>query len=480
MPWLFLGLLVWPITSGGASLYALRQHLSYAASFGDLERDAAEIRRLAAGRQVALGYYPGQPMIYFLADMPPIAGYLYLWPWVAEVGIDDVIAATRVEPAIVFLDCGAVRAGNPVQRYLAPLEVHLQAGFANPAPCVYVSPSLASAPRGARLFPGERRRDMALLIKENDVREVLTMDMALEAVELAFKGLADGSAINLPRRRIATEKGVLHLMASTVRSVGALGLKAYPTFGGPTNFLVPLWDSETGKLLALIEADWLGRLRTGAASGIGTKYMAREDSRTLGLFGTGSQARTQLLAVCAVRPIERVYVYSRSPEKRAAFVAEMQPQVRAELLPVDQPQQAVEGLDIVTTMTTASQPVFNGDWLAPGAHINAAGANHIRRREIDARTVRRAGRVAADSVEQARLECGDLAGAVEEGAIGWEDVIEFAGIVAGTIPGRASQDEITLFESQGISVWDVAAAAKVYGLARERGLGVEVPLFEAT
>ena len=163
---------------------------------------------------------------------------------------------------------------------------------------------------------------MVLILNEHDVRQTLTMDMALAAVETAFKGLADGSAINLPRRRIAYEKGVLHLMASVVRSEGALGIKAYPTFGGPTNFLIPLYDSESGKLLALIEADWLGRLRTGAASGIGTKYMARENARTLGLFGTGGQAKTQLLAVCAVRPIERVHVYSRDPDKRAAFVAE--------------------------------------------------------------------------------------------------------------------------------------------------------------
>lgn len=319
---------------------------------------------------------------------------------------------------------------------------------------------------------------MVLLIKESDVRQLLTMEMALEAVDTAFKGMADGSAINLPRQRVSYEKGTLHYMASAVRSERALGAKLYPTFGGPTQFLIPLWDSETGRMLALIEGDWLGRLRTGAASGIGAKYMARQDSRTMGLFGTGNQARTQLLAVCAVRPIERVNVYSRSAEKRAAFVAEMQPRAQAELVAVDDARQAVEGMDIVTTMTSTSQPVFDGAWLSAGTHINAAGANHIRRREIDGETVRRAARIAADSVAQAKLESGDLAKAVEEGILRWEEVIEFSDIAGGKVPGRVAEDEITLFESLGISTWDVATAAKVYALAKERGVGVEIPLFD--
>ena len=319
---------------------------------------------------------------------------------------------------------------------------------------------------------------MVLLLKEADVKAVLTIELALEAVEEAFHGLADGSAINFSRRRLALDKGVLHYMASAVRSRNALGLKVYPTFGGPVQFLVPLYDATTGRMLALIEGDWLGQARTGAASGVATKYMARANSRRLGLFGTGGQARTQLLAVCAVRPIERVHVYSRSLENRAAFVAEMQPQVQAELVVVDDPRAAVAGMDIVTTMTSSSQPVFQGAWLEPGTHINAAGANHLRRREIDGDAVARSGRIAVDSVEQAKLEAGDLAAAVNEGRLRWEDVLEFSEIVGGRVPGRTSDDEITLFESQGISVWDVATAARVYELATAQGLGVSIPLFD--
>ena len=237
---------------------------------------------------------------------------------------------------------------------------------------------------------------MVLLLKEADVRAVLTIEVALEAVEEASQGLADGSAINHSRRRVALDGGVLHYMASAVRSLNALGAKIYPTFGGPVPFLVPLYDATTGRMLALIEADWLGQARTGAASGVATKYMARAGSRSLGLFGTGGQARTQLLAVCAVRPIERVHIYSRSAEKRAAFVAEMQPQIAAELTAVDEPRAAVAGMDIVTTMTNASQPVFEGGWLEPGTHINAAGANHVRRRELDGEAVARSARIAAE------------------------------------------------------------------------------------
>lgn len=319
---------------------------------------------------------------------------------------------------------------------------------------------------------------MVLLLTERDVQAVLTMEVALAAVEEAFLGLADGSAANLPRRRVVAPKGLLHVMASVVGSQRALGLKAYATFGGRTDFLVPLYHSETGRMLALIEGDWLGRLRTGAASGVATKYMARPEAATLALFGTGGQAQAQLLAVCAVRPIEQVRVYSRSAENRAAFVAAMGPQVNARLTAVEDARAAVDGADIVVTMTTARTPVFNGDWLAPGTHLNAAGSNHLKRQEIDVRSVQRCGRVAADSVEQAKLESGDLAEAVAAGVLRWEDVNDFAEIAGGRVPGRTSPAEITLFESHGLSVWDVATAARVYTLAQTRGLGQPIPLFD--
>ena len=319
---------------------------------------------------------------------------------------------------------------------------------------------------------------MVLLLTERDVKSLLTMEIALEAVEEAFRGLADGSAINQPRRRIETGRGLFHFMASAVGSRKALGLKAYGTFGGQIDFLIPLYSSETGRLLAIIEGDWLGRMRTGAASGVATKYMARPEAKTLGLFGTGSQALTQILAVCAVRPIERVSVYSRSPEKRAAFVAEAQKHVTAQIVAVDEPRAAIEKADVIVTITSSKEPVFQGDLLPPGVHINAAGSNHPKRREIDRKTIRRCPRIVVDSLEQAKLECGDLIMAVADGIIHWEDIYEFADVVSGKVPGRESAEERTLFESQGLSVWDVATAARVYELAKAPGVGRALPMFE--
>ncbi len=319
---------------------------------------------------------------------------------------------------------------------------------------------------------------MVTLLTERDVRRLLTMEMALTAVETAFQSLARGAASNLPRRRVVVPGGMLHLMACGLPDLHVLGLKAYATFGGPTDFLVPLYDSDTGRLLALIEADWLGRVRTGAASGVATKYLARPEARTLGLFGAGGQAETQLLAICAVRPIERVHVYSRSAERRAAFVAAMQPQVGATLVAVDDPRAAAEGVDVIVTMTTSAQPVFDGAWLSPGTHLNAAGSNLLRRRELDAATFARAACVAVDSLEQSKLESGDLVSAVAEGALTWERVVELADIVGGQQPGRTATADITIFESHGLSVWDIATAAAVYALAVERGVGQPLPIFE--
>jgi ornithine cyclodeaminase/alanine dehydrogenase len=318
---------------------------------------------------------------------------------------------------------------------------------------------------------------MTLLLTEHDVEQLLTMNIALDCVEAAFRALAVEGAVNHPRRRLRLNGGMLHYMASLIPTQNVFGMKIYPTGPGPTNFLIPLYDARTAKLLALIEGDYLGQLRTGAASGVATKYMARDDARVLGLIGTGGQARTQLLAICAVRPIERVLVFSRKPENRAEFVSAMQPHVRASIMAVDDPRAAIEPADVVATMTTATTPVFDGSWLAAGTHLNAAGSNHLRRREIDGATVARCARIAADSVEQAQMECGDLAAAVAEGILKWENVLEFADIVGGKAPGRESREEITLFESQGLSVWDIATAARVHELALQRGLGQQIPLF---
>jgi len=320
---------------------------------------------------------------------------------------------------------------------------------------------------------------MTLLLTERDVQSLLTMELALEAVEAACRALGEGAAVNHPRRRLPIRHGMLHYMASALPTHNAFGLKIYPATSTGVTFLIPLYDYDTGRLLALMEGDYLGRLRTGAASGIATKYMARADAKTLAIIGSGGQARTQLQAICAVRPIEQVRVYSRNAEKRAEFVREAQGSVNAEIVAVAHPRAAIENADVVVTITTSSTPVFDGRWLKPGVHINAAGSNHLKRREIDGETVRRATHVAVDMLEQARLECGDLAPAVEAGLITWEAVKELGDIVAQKTPGRTSAEDITLFESHGLSVWDIAAAARVYELAVQRGLGQKLALFQA-
>jgi ornithine cyclodeaminase/alanine dehydrogenase-like protein (mu-crystallin family) len=319
---------------------------------------------------------------------------------------------------------------------------------------------------------------MTLLLTETDVENLLTMEMALDAVETAFRELGSGSATNHARRRVPIKNGLLHYMASALPNQNVFGLKMYPATSMGANFLIPLYHYETAKLAALIEADYLGKMRTGAASGVATKFMAREEAKVLGLIGSGSQASTQMQAVCAVRPIERVLVYSRSAEKRAEFVRENQGKVAAEIVAVESARAAVEPADVLVTITGSATPVFEGAWLKPGTHINAAGSNHLKRREIDGETVRRASRIAVDMLEQAQMECGDLAAAVAEGLTTWEAAVELAAIVNGEVPGRTSAEAITLFESHGLSVWDVLTAAKVYELAIAHGVGQNIPLFE--
>lgn len=290
------------------------------------------------------------------------------------------------------------------------------------------------------------------------------MAKAVELVDDCFRGLATGRIINHPRRRVVLEnRAVLHYMAAGDNERNYLATKNYVTRPGVgADFSVLLFDAGKARLLATIEANALGQIRTGAASGVATGYLARPDARTVGVIGSGFQAETQLEAVATVRMLDHVKVFSRTPEKRAAFSEKMSARLGLRVEAVASAEAAVRGSAIVITITNAREPVVFGEWLEPGCHINAAGSNHLRRREIDAGVVRRAGIVAVDSVEQAMLEAGDLAGAVEEGALDWKQVVEFPAIAAGKASGRTAPDQITLFESQGVAAEDLAAAIYVY------------------
>jgi ornithine cyclodeaminase len=317
---------------------------------------------------------------------------------------------------------------------------------------------------------------MALVIDEQQVTDVLSMEMAMAAVEEALKQQGLGSAINNPRTRVRLPTGQLHMMGAALPSHGVIGYKAYTAFRGQARFHVMLYSSDTGELLALLQADRLGQMRTGAASGVATKYMARPEAGRVGIFGTGWQARSQLEAVCTVRQVQAITAFGRDAARRQAFCTEMTQQLGVPVEPANTPEAAVKGMDVVITSTSAREPLFDGNWLEPGAHVNAIGSNALIRREVDDTTVRRSALIVVDSKEQARLECGDLLGPLERGLIHWGQVRELGEVIAGHIAGRRQASDITLFESHGLAVWDLAAGMAVYDAARARGIGREIAL----
>ena len=302
-------------------------------------------------------------------------------------------------------------------------------------------------------------------ITEQQVRESVSMPQAMDLVERNLLRLAKGRAVNHPRRRVAMEsRTLLHYMAAGDNESGLAGIKVYasnPAVGAP-NFVVLLFDSNTAELLASIDANILGQIRTGAASGVATRWLARQDASCLALFGSGFQAETQLEAVACARNLSSVRVFSRKPERRERFASKMSEKLGLAVEPVRSPEIAMEGADIVTTVTSSRHPVFSGELLQPGTHINAAGSNHIKRRELDALTVSKAVLVAVDSLEQAHMEAGDLTQAADEGKFDWDSACELHSILAGESAGRSSKDQITLFESQGLALEDIALAEYLY------------------
>jgi alanine dehydrogenase len=320
---------------------------------------------------------------------------------------------------------------------------------------------------------------MTLLLREADVRMILTMPLAIDAVEDAFRHLADNSAVLHPRQRLHIPgQSYLHYMAAGDSAGGSMGLKIYTSSRQGLRFLLPLFDARSGDLLALIEAVYLGQMRTGAATGVATKVLANADARTVAIVGTGSQARTQLEAVALARKIERVRAFGRDAQRREQFAEEMASRLNITIRAVATAEEAVRGADIVVTSTTATEPVVFGAWLKPGAHINAIGANFPQKRELDDETVRRAALIVVDSLQQSKQESGDLIQAFGEDASRWASVRELAGIVAGKIAGRTKPEQITLFKSNGIAIEDIVVASRIYELARTRAIGTEIPMWQ--
>ena len=316
---------------------------------------------------------------------------------------------------------------------------------------------------------------MALFLTEENVRQLLSMDEALAQVEACLQALGTGQARNEPRRRIRLPSGMMHVMSAGDAELGYFGHKVYTTTRQGAKFLITLYSAADGRPRAVLEAGLLGAIRTGAASGVATKYLANTNAAVLGVLGTGRQAPTQIEAVCAVRPIARVLVYSRNAERRAAFAREMSASLGIAVAAADSAQAAVEPADVVAAITDSKQPVLAGAWLKPGAHVNAAGNNMLAEQEVDTEVLRRAWLIATDSLEGARLECGDLLAAVDPGIVHWEDVIEIGRIVAGRHPVARPADAITVYESQGIAAEDLYAAVHVLRKAEERGIGNDLP-----
>lgn len=314
---------------------------------------------------------------------------------------------------------------------------------------------------------------MTLLLTEREVDSLLDMDSTLPAVEDVFRSQAEGGSTNHARRRVSLPTGGLNVMFAGAPELGVTGLKAYSVTSTGARFYTMLFDSEGGELLSIIQSDRLGQLRTGAATGVATDHLARADAKTLGLYGAGWQAESQLEAVAAVRDLERVIVYSRREDGRKEFADKMGRKLGREIETTGEPEEPA-AQDIVVTMTSSKEPVLFGEWLRPGAHVNAAGSNFIFKSEIDRHVVRRASFVSIDSREELGLEAGDLMMPLQTGALLPEAVHELGEVVAGHVKGRRSPEEITLFASQGLALQDMAAARIVYDRAREKGVGQEI------
>jgi alanine dehydrogenase len=309
---------------------------------------------------------------------------------------------------------------------------------------------------------------MTLYLTESEVAELLTPAEAFAAVEASCARLAHGVVQNPERVRLAIPDGVYAAMPAADSELGYAGLKTYVWTGSGTSFLVVLFRIDDGQIDAIVEADLLGRLRTGAASAVAATRLAAPGASTLGVIGCGRQAASHVAALRSALPsLGRVVVHCRDSKRLAAFCREHR---------CDPAESANDAgaCDIVVTATTSRDPVLRGEWLRPGAFVCGVGANEPGWRELDNVVLERASFVCCDLREQARAEAGDLIEPVARGVLDWLEVHELHEVVAGDVQGRADDDDIVVFKSSGLAAWDLAAAARVVGLARGRGLGREL------
>jgi ornithine cyclodeaminase/alanine dehydrogenase-like protein (mu-crystallin family) len=316
---------------------------------------------------------------------------------------------------------------------------------------------------------------VALILREADVQQLVEMDDVIAAVTSAMRELGEGIAQNEPRRRLFPPGGVLHVMSASYPGGGCSGLKAYTAAEGHVRFLVVLFGLD-GSVAALIEADFLGSYRTGAASAVAVRSLGPKEPATVALIGAGWQATTQALALSRVLNIRELRVFSRNPERRTAFAREQGEQLGIEAVAAETAELAVRGADVVVTITTSRSPVIEAGWVEPHAIVVAAGSNFKNRTEVPPELVERAQTVVVDQLAAAKLESGDLIEAAEKGKFDWSRAVELGDVVAGKWKSP-DKPGITLFESHGLALWDLAAGSVVLAAARRQGMAEELVLF---
>lgn len=325
---------------------------------------------------------------------------------------------------------------------------------------------------------------MTLYLTQEDVRSVLDMKGAIEAVESSFREMGLGNIEMPPRVYLHFEKynGVMIAMPAYIKTLDAAGLKVVTVHPeNPARHNLPaviariiLNDPSKGEPLAIMDGTYITALRTGAAGAVGIKYLARRDARTAGIIGLGVQGRSQLLGLMEVRDIELVKVYDIVPAAKRAYADSMSREVGVDIRPVETVREAAEGSDIIITCTPSTKPFLRGEMISEGAHISAIGADTSAKRELDTSVLKKADKIVVDFRDQAFV-VGDFAEPLREGSIRKEDVYaELGEIVTGKKPGRTCEEEITLFKATGLAIQDVGTAFRVYRLAKERGIGREI------
>lgn len=316
----------------------------------------------------------------------------------------------------------------------------------------------------------------AIYINEDTTKSLINMDDALNLVEESFKSYSEGKSFNMTRQRMRIRKGALHILPAAIPYKNVIGFKAYTSFRAGLIFKIHLYDAENGTPLAIIDANEIGRLRTGASSGIASKYMSKKNTNTAFIFGGGFQAEAQLEAVHKTTPLKKVYVTTRKIENANSFADKMSKLLNIEIIPTLNVEENLPQADTIITITTSTKPLFDNNMINNnGVHVNAAGSNALIRAEINEKILESAEVLAVDNKDVAEIECGDILPLLEKGRLHWNNICELGDIICGYKKGRISENGITVFQSQGMGLQDIMCAELVYRKAVANNLGQNLP-----